>query len=203
MNEQGCRLEIVKEMGNRSSASSTELTEDQIKFILANTLFNREQVFEWHKEFLKECPSGKLKRTQFETICSRQSTTFPKEVKQFSKYAFKTFDKDNSGFINFSEFVLAISASSNDDMVSNLRLAFKMYDINGDGTISRSELKKIIKALYTLRGITKFFGEDQPSKRVDMIFEKYDKSRDNKISENEFITACLNDHLINSLLTNI
>ena len=79
-------------------------------------------------------------------------------------------------------------------------MAFKMYDLDGNGTISQRELKKIIKALYKLRGITKFYGEDRPSERVKRIFEKYDKSKDNRINEAEFIEACTTDPHVRSLL---
>ena len=99
--------------------------------------------------------------------------------------------------------MLAIAQLSSGNMKANLLLTFKMYDINGDGTISKSELKNIIKALYKLRGITNFYGEDRPSMRVKIIFEKYDKSQDNRINEKEFLDACLTDPMIRSLLTSL
>lgn len=192
-------------MGNRhnNNNNTEDLTEKQVQFLLDNTSFDREQIDEWHKEFLKECPNGRLKRQQFEKICQQQSTAGPKEIKRFAKYAFLTFDKDGNKYINYTEFVLAIAALSSGDMKSNLLFTFKMYDINNDGSISKSELKRIIKALYKLRGITTSDkGDDSPSKRVKLIFEKYDKSNDNRISEREFIDACLTDPMIYSLLIN-
>ncbi len=86
-------------------------------------------------------------------------------------------------------------------MKANLLLTFKMYDLDGNGTISKRELTLIIKALYKLRGIKKFHGDDRPSTRVKLIFEKYDKSKDNRISESEFLNACTSDPLIRALLT--
>lgn len=142
-----------------------------------------------------------MKKRQFENICQQQCSD-TKEVKQYTKYAFQTFDKDRNGYINYVEFVLAIAALSSGDMKSNLLLTFKMYDINNDGSISREELKSIIKALYKLRGIKTFYADDSPSKRVKIIFRKYDKSKDNRINEKEFIDACLNDPMIYSLLIN-
>lgn len=190
-------------MGNRYSTqqTSSKLTEKEIQFIMDNTSFDREQIYEWHKEFLKECPNGRLKRHQFEKICKNQDQ-FEDEIRRFAKYAFQTFDKDKSGYINYIEFILAIAALSSGDMKANLLLTFRMYDINNDGTISRSELKSIIKALYKLRGIRPNNGDDRPSKRVKLIFEKYDKSGDNRICEKEFLDACLTDPMIYSLLIN-
>jgi Ca2+-binding EF-hand superfamily protein len=175
-----------------------ELTEKQYIFILENTTFDREQVDEWYIEFLRECPTGRLRRRQFQNILAQEHGK--DEIKRFSKFAFQAFDKDHSGFINYTEFIIAIAALSSGDMISNLGLTFKMYDINNDGSISKRELKKIIKALYKLKGISRFQGEDRPSKRVKLIFEKYDKSKDNRISEKEFIEACLGDPMIRSLL---
>ena len=147
----------------------------------------------------KDCPNGRMKRKTFEAICQQHCSE--NDSKQFTKYAFQTFDRDQNGYINFVEFVLAIGALSTGDIKSNLLVTFKMYDINNDGSISRAEFIRIIKALYKLRGIRSNRGaDDSPSKRVKTIFRKYDKSNDNRISEKEFIEACLDDPLIYSLL---
>ncbi len=140
-----------------------------------------------------------MTKAQFQKICQQDHDH--EDIRRYTKYAFQTFDKDKSGHINYVEFILAIAQLSSGDMKANLLLTFRMYDINGDGTISKSELKRIIKALYKLRGITNFYGDDRPSARVKLIFQKYDKSQDNRISEAEFIEACMNDARIKTLLT--
>ena len=48
---------------------------------------------------------------------------------KFCAQVFNVFDMDGSGKINFIEFLIAISVSTQNDAKKKLRLAFKMYDI--------------------------------------------------------------------------
>ena len=57
---------------------------------------------------------------------------------------FRTFDADNSGRIDFKEFLLAINITSTGKPEQKLEWAFQMYDVNGDGTIEPSEMAEII-----------------------------------------------------------
>ena len=57
---------------------------------------------------------------------------------------FRTFDSDNSGKIDFKEFLLAINITSAGKPEQKLEWAFQMYDVNGDGTIEPSEMCEII-----------------------------------------------------------
>ena len=69
---------------------------------------------------------------------------------------FRTFDSDNSGKIDFKEFLLAINITSAGKPEQKLEWAFQMYDVNGDGTIEPSEMCEIITVnitLYPLRHI--------------------------------------------------
>ena len=57
---------------------------------------------------------------------------------------FRTFDSDNSGKIDFKEFLQAINITSSGKPEQKLEWAFNMYDVNGDGTIEPSEMSEII-----------------------------------------------------------
>lgn len=143
-----------------------------------------------------------MKREKFQEICMK-NYEFNNDIRQYCKFAFRTFDKDHSRTISFTEFILAISALSSGDLSENLRLAFKMCDHDDNGYISKSEMKRIIKALYKLRGVNRHFwfhGEDKPRKRVNEIFEKHDTSMDRKLCEKEFLYACEHDIMIRTLL---
>jgi len=62
---------------------------------------------------------------------------------------FRTFDSDNSGKIDFKEFLLAINITSAGKPEQKLEWAFQMYDVNGDGTIEPSEMCEIITVNIT------------------------------------------------------
>ena len=61
---------------------------------------------------------------------------------------FRTFDKDNSGKIDFNEFLLAINITSGGQPKEKLEWAFQMYDIDGNGTIEKKEMTEIIKVIF-------------------------------------------------------
>jgi len=57
---------------------------------------------------------------------------------------FKSVDSDNSGFIDYTEFVVA--AMNEQELTSNefLQAAFKMFDKDGSGVISADEIKTVL-----------------------------------------------------------
>ena len=92
--------------------------------------------------FQRDCPSGQLTRSKFLEV---YSGFFPEgNADKFCEHVFRTFDQDNSGKIDFKEFLLAINITSAGKPEEKLQWAFQMYDINSDGTIERSEMVEII-----------------------------------------------------------
>lgn len=60
----------------------------------------------------------------------------------------KEFDADGDGFIDFQEFVeLNTQGMDTDDVLVNLKDAFSVYDIDGNGSISAEELHKVMGSL--------------------------------------------------------
>ena len=90
----------------------------------------------------RDCPNGQLTRSKFLEV---YSSFFPDgNADKFCEHVFRTFDSDNSGKIDFKEFLLAINITSAGKPEQKLEWAFTMYDINGDGTIDQKEMVEII-----------------------------------------------------------
>lgn len=81
--------------------------------------------------------------------------------------------------IEFSEFLKLMTEEKKEDDVEELEAAFKLFDLDGTGKISRQELESALKNL----------GEDINDKNLNMILETVDLDGDGKISfEGKFYT---------------
>ncbi|CAF1160589.1 unnamed protein product [Adineta ricciae] len=186
-------------MGNKQNkTNSTELTPKHISLLKANTKYSEKEIREWHAGFLRDCPSGKLDKKKFVEVYKQ---FYPNgKADNFCKFAFDTFDANNDGSIDFEEFLLAISATSQGDIDDRLAVAFDMYDISDDGQIDQKELTKLLTAMYDLVGETDRKGDKDPKHRAQEIIAKLDVSGDKKLSKQEFIAGCKNDPVIRKLL---
>lgn len=77
-----------------------------------------------------------------------------------------------------------------------------MYDIDGNGTIERREMSRIIEAIYEMLGTVTHGpnAAEAPAERARRIFDKMDSNRDGVLSRQEFIQGCLEDSDLSDLL---
>ena len=99
----------------------------------------------------------------------------------------------------FREFVMSISITSRGTLEQKLQWAFKVYDIDEDGYITRKEMLEIVKAIFKMSrhnslSSTLSVSEDpvSPEQRVDEIIKQLDANMDGKLSEQEFIEGSRN-----------
>merc|ERR1711890_156242 len=75
---------------------------------------------------------------------------------------FGAFSK-NGNTIDFRDFVMVIHLTSNGSAEEKLRLMFRMYDKNGNGSIDAREMNEVIRECYQM------LGEDSHGKAEDMF----------------------------------
>lgn len=88
---------------------------------------------------------------------------------------FKSVDADNSGTIEYSEFVVATMNEKTLMSTNNLQTAFKMFDKDGGGSISTEELKQVLA-----------FGQNIDEAAVAKMIQQIDINGDGEISFDEF-----------------
>ena len=91
---------------------------------------------------------------------------------------FAAVDTDNSGFIDYSEFVVAAMNEHQLASEDKLRAAFRMFDKDGSGIISAEEIREVLT----------FGGSNSLStEAVDKIIKQVDENGDGEISFEEFV----------------
>lgn len=87
---------------------------------------------------------------------------------------FNAVDVDNSGTLDYTEFVMA--TMNEKDLITNERLkaAFRLFDKDGNGTISPDEIKEVL-------GLG---AED--TDMIDKLIDEVDENKDGEIQFDEF-----------------
>ncbi|XP_041369090.1 Kv channel-interacting protein 4-like isoform X3 [Gigantopelta aegis] len=167
-----------------------------IDVLCRNTKFSRKELQIMYRGFKQECPTGIVNEDTFKEIYGQ---FFPHgDASDYAHYVFKTFDHDNNGSVSFEEFVMGLSVLSRGSLQDRLQWAFNLYDINGDGIITKDEMLDIVSAIYDMMGrYTEPMIDDSSAKEhVERIFKKMDMNRDGVISLEEFMDTCRRDENI-------
>ncbi|XP_062620976.1 calmodulin-A-like [Saccostrea cucullata] len=87
-------------------------------------------------------------------------------------------DYDESGTIDFDEFLQMMARKMRDtDTTEELKEAFKVFDKDGNGFISASELRHVMKSL----------GERLTDEEVDEMIKEADLDGDGQVNYEEFV----------------
>ena len=156
------------------------------------------QVMQCYREFIIVHPEGRITKEGFRKVLP--SSLNQSDFSKIEKHAFRICDLNDDGYIDFTEFMAFFFLLAWGDYKDVLRKMFRLFDINGDGCITKKEMKILVNAIY---GILKA-NDPGLSKSDDVAmaaFDEMDKNRDDKITEDEFFEACINDEWYSKLIT--
>lgn len=127
---------------------------------------------------------------------------------------FRAFDKDGSGFVDFVEYVTALSVFQKGNPEERLRLLFDLYDTDKSGKLSYNEIFQMYKAGLTAKGgygVSAFRFFLFFLKKIDREFSQYenrvihemattcmetaDVNKDGEIDFDEFKTAVMKNQV--------
>lgn len=92
-------------------------------------------------------------------------------------------DADNSGHIDFNEFLVMMSETKEKTHKAELRLAFGLFDSDGDGFITFEDLKRVMRNC----------GENLSDSELKTMFTKADVNKDDKVDLKEFTRIVSSD----------
>ncbi|XP_065099560.1 guanylyl cyclase-activating protein 1 [Paramisgurnus dabryanus] len=151
---------------------------------------------QWYRRFLTECPSGQLMFYEFKQFFGLKNLSDTSNA--YVRNLFTTFDMNDDGFIDFMEYVAALSLVLKGGVQQKLRWYFKLFDVDGSGCIDREELLQIFKSVRAISGVDH---EISAEDFTDMVFEKIDINGDGVLSMEEFMEGIQADEKILEMLT--
>ncbi|XP_047461456.1 EF-hand calcium-binding domain-containing protein 1 [Mugil cephalus] len=107
---------------------------------------------------------------------------------------FKTFDKDNDGHVTMREWIEGLSVFLRGNMDEQIKFCFHVFDLNGDGYISREEMLQLMKNSLILA--TEEESEEGIKDLVEITLNRMDHDHDGKLSFEDFEKAIKEENLL-------
>ncbi|CAF2856149.1 unnamed protein product [Rotaria sp. Silwood2] len=191
----------------RFSRSSKLLSEMEVQILSSMTNFTREEILQWHQKFLADCPHGYMTRKNF--ISMYKSLCPTADVERFATHIFRAFDIDKSNTIDFQEFLIGLSMTSTTSSTNTkLGWIFQVFDIDGNGVLTRSECLEVIDVIVRFNQTQR---TDEPNAETEQlvrsakrsmmkIFDDISGEQCNSLTMTQFVEGCQKDEFISKLL---
>jgi Ca2+-binding EF-hand superfamily protein len=150
---------------------------NMVKKIEEFTTFESKDIAALYENFKKLASlrrsDGVIDRNEFQQI---MGGTTGAESSTFLDALFNAMDRDGSGGIDFSEFVIALAIYQNKAKSvpesDKQHLFFKLYDLDGDKEISQKDLQRILRSCFESNGMR--VGDAEIGQIVTATFQKFE-----------------------------
>ena len=99
------------------------LSSSDFEFCISHTKFKEMEILNWFKGFRAECPNGHLAKSHLTNLFRKVFQDGNAE--SFTNHIFRIFDKDNNGFLDFKEFLIALDVTSCQTLKDKMTWAFR------------------------------------------------------------------------------
>lgn len=179
----------------------SKLSKDDLKQLRERTYFDKRELQQWYKGFLRDCPSGQLSEEEFAKVF-KQFFPFGDPI-EYCHFLFGIFDTDNSKYIDFKEFIIALSITSRGNTDQKLEWSFKLYDLNRNGKVDYTSVHTVVAAIHKMIGPMVALPDDErtPELRAEKLFRLVDKDpqTDHLVFEDFKQLAKIDPSLVTSL----
>jgi len=181
-----------------SSNGKPVLRDEDVTQLVKSSGMEEAQVRQAFDNFVAEHPDGKMRPKDFREMM--QKALPGKDAGKMEKHVFRIYDANNDGYIDFTEFMLIYFIMNEGTPEEVLGKIFRVFDVNGDGSITLREMTKLIKDMY---GMLKSDDPNLAAKEfiARTAFAEMDENNDGRVSQAEFIKACLDRDEISKMLT--
>ncbi|ODV77943.1 EF-hand [Suhomyces tanzawaensis NRRL Y-17324] len=156
----------------------SKLSKDDLKALRQATYFDKRELQQWYKGFLRDCPSGQLSEEDFVKVFKQ---FFPfGDPEDYCHLLFRVFDMDGSKYIDFKEFIIALSITSRGSEDQKLNWGYRIYDHKKTGSIAYKDMLIVITAIYKMVGTMVALPDDEktPERRTEKFFKLLGKDKD-------------------------
>lgn len=119
--------------------------------LIKTTKFTKNEIRTMYRGFKQECPEGSVNEETFKEIYEK---FFPLgNATSYAHHVFKAFDVNTTGAISFRDLLMSLSTLLHGTLYEKLVWTFRVYDLDGDGVITKRELGNVMVGVYELMGL--------------------------------------------------
>jgi Ca2+-binding EF-hand superfamily protein len=158
--------------------------------IMKCTRFSKSEIRLLYRSFKQECPGGNVSEERLREIYLQ---FFPQGSPiKYAHYLFSVMDRNHKGTFTFDDYILTLSVLCRGTLDEKLRWIFRLYDINGEGQLTRENMSEIILSFYDLLGpsVQPRVDEREIQQHVNEIFDRIDPMQTEQITLEDFIDYC-------------
>ena len=143
-----------------------------------------------YDKFFKKYQNGEISKDDF--LKENQENMMAETL-------FNVFDEDNSGTLNFYEFMMVKYTSNLQSPEEKLNWIFTAFDQDGGGSIDGDEIRGIVVGLFKMSD--KIENEEEIIACIKEIQEAIDADGDGNISKEEFVENAMKSSFIYKMVT--
>lgn len=175
--------------------SQSKIPPAELQDLAKRTYFDVQELKQWYSVFTRDCPHGHLSKQQFIELYNSFYDT--EDASKFAEHVFRTFDVNHDNTIDFREFICSLSVTTRGSPEEKLRWAFGIYDIDGNGYVTKTEILSIVQSIQKMVGA---LDANASEEKLHKIFTMFDTNRDGKLSLAEFIEGAKKDSTFMQML---